>query len=468
MAKNKKQNNFVYQPWVPKTPELEDFPFSFEIINKLKDSEHYDTSLDFVIPVTDNATRQKELLYAEIKLSLIKTIDFTDTEKDVYRIKLNQYALDGKKRTLVKSVFLDVKVKNTGYNYILVKDMEHLKEILDRDIDKMAFDTETTGLDPEEDEVVGVSFCFDAVTGYYAPVAHEEQFAEFNLDSEEALKRIHEAMLKAHIVYMFNSSFDMRMMEYSHSGFNMSKVKTRDVQVSTWFADPDFFRQPSLKYSEKYFLGYNRPDLSDTLKSSRISTFNLSTISPKKILFYAAQDAISTFALGEETDKFFKEFKMSAIIDQELIYPLMKVENHSMRIDTLYLKEQLGHIMPRLEELNKKLAKEIGNVNLNSPKQKIALFKSFGLDTDKKTKTGNMATGAKEVQAMIERMEAASEPYPDWLKYLGERAKLEKLQSTFFNSLLEQAKLNGGRVRINYRNTQAATGRLSSGSDLNE
>ena len=79
-----------------------------------------------------------------------------------------------------------------------------------------------------------------------------------------------------------------------------------------------------------------------------------------------------------------------------------------------------------------------------------------------------MATGRKEVDAMIERMEEQGKTIPVWLTYLGERSKLEKLQSTFFGSLLEQALMNNGRVRINYRNTQAATGRLSSGADFGE
>jgi len=467
---------FVYKNWVDKKEPLANFPFDFDA-KKLADTPEHDFELDTILPTDDyddleiknkKAKEANEKLKQDVKEALINVVDFNKISiKDkTYIAKLNIYKLDGKKRELIETRYLEIYIKDTGYKYILINSVEQLKKILSVPFKKIAFDTETTGLDPEADHIVGVSFSFGNKTGYYFAVAHAEQFKEYNLGLE-SLKIFYEAMTKAERVYMFNSRFDMRMMEYTDDSFDMSKVKTHDVQVSAWFADPDF-RQHSLKYLEKHFLGYYRPDLSDTLKSNKLKNFDLSIISPKNILFYAAQDALSTYDLGEETYKYHEEFRKSGIIDQTLLYPLMKMENHSMRIDTLYLEEQLAHIMPRLEELNEKLHNEVGNVNFNSPKQKQELFKSFGLHTNVETKTGAMATGTKEVEEMIENLEAKGKSYPSWLKYLGERAKLEKLQSTFFNSLLQQAKLNNGRVRINYRNTQAATGRMSSGADRGE
>jgi DNA polymerase-1 len=258
----------------------------------------------------------------------------------------------------------------------------------------------------------------------------------------------------------------------------MSKIKLRDVQVSAWFADPDF-RKHSLKDLEKHFLGYYRPDFLQVLKNSESTdaakTYNIGLISPENVLFYAAQDALSTFELGEETDQYFKEFGVSADIDNSLLYPLMKMENHGIRINTLYLKEQVSYILPRLQEieedLRSSLSEDYKNINFNSPKQKAELLDSFGLDTGKKSeKTEQMSTGIKDIEAMIERMEAEGKAsqIPKWLYNFAERSKLEKLQSTFFGSLLEQAELSKGRVRINYRNTQAATGRLSSGASFND
>ena len=492
---------FEYKPWVEEAKEKDVFPFSFSL-NKINESLQEDFfvdvfTTDFYLKdfeseksLEEEKNKRKENLLNQIKIKikekLFYNFDFfkylnkyskyyNQLQSIKYIVKANVYGFDDLnekikkselKNKVPKSYYFEIKDFKSTYQFNLVTSIEELKNIFNIKNYKMSFDTETTGLDPENDYIIGFSFSIKSQEGYYVPVKHDQKFDYLNL-GEEALEVLYHAMLKAKIVYMFNSRFDMRMMEYSKFKFDMSKIKFRDVQVSAWFADPDF-RHHSLKKLEKHFLGYYRPDLLDTLKNFKTNIFNTMLISPEKIVFYAAQDAISTFELGEETEKYQKEFGLSGEIDQSLLYPLMKVENHGIRINLEYLKKQLDYINQRLKNLNESLFESIGNFNLNSAKQRIKLFESFGLDTGEKTKTNNMATGTKEIEAMIEDLEKQGKEYPEWLKLLGERTKLEKLQSTFFGSLLEQATMSNGRVRINYRNTQAATGRLSSGADFGE
>lgn len=454
-------NDFVYRHWVPKKQARENFPFSFT--RKVIEEKEADINIEFVIAAT-STEKAKEEFEETLRNALINNYDFLSRDKKNYIVKVDSYKIEEKKRQFSGSKYLEVNIDDSEYTFVLIQSMEQLKEVLSGDISKMAFDTETSGLNPEEDRIVGISFSMGHKTGYYMAIEHDEQFAQYNMGLD-ALKVFYDAMTQADVVYMFNSRFDMRMMEYTDDYFDMSKVNTVDAQINAWFADPDF-RKHNLKYLEKHFLGYYRPDLGDTLKSSKIDTFDVSLINPANILFYAAQDALSTFDLGEETKRYMDEFKLSGGIDQKLLYPLMKMENYSIRIDVDYLKKQLDYIMPRLKELNDKIHAAVGNVNMNSPKQKIALFESVGLDTGVKTKTGNMATGTKEVEDMIQRLRDEGKDYPEWIEYLSERAKLEKLQSTYFNSLLEQSKMSHGRVRLNYRNVQVATGRMSSGASV--
>lgn len=472
---------FKYKPWVPQVEENRSFPFSFKMSESEK-TENESATIELITFEKKDSKQVpvKEQMYQKVKEFLYVNFDFkkylnkyskhyNKLDELNYTVKVNIFLVSGSTKTaqrkLMQTMFIDIHSFSSKYKFNLITNIEDLKKTFELENYKMSFDTEATCLDPETGHIVGFSFSMGNKEGYYVPIKHSDK--SLNVDYLQALKIIYEAMTKASIVYMFNSRFDMRMMEYTAKMFDMSKVKVRDVQISMWFADPDF-RKHSLKDGEKHFLGYYRPDLLDTLKGFKKTTYNTALVSPANLLFYAAQDAISTFELGERTDEFYFEFQRSGVIDQTLLYPLMKMENHGIRIDTLYLKEQLDYIIPRLNELNELIAESIGAVNLNSPKQKAELFKTFNLDTKVLTETGNMATGTKEVEAMIERLEARGEPYPDWLKLLGERAKLEKLQSTFFGSLLEQALLSNGRVRINYRNTQAATGRLSSGADFGE
>jgi len=470
----------VYKPYIQKEPEREDFPFTFKMVDlKVEDIKEYmkENEIDIEIDYIMNSPKE-DPLKTKIKHALINKFPFhiyADKLVDTYNktedfnlvVKVNTYKIvkEGNKRVskLVKQFIIDTHDFHTTYSFSLIRDIDTLKNVL-KDVKKMSFDTETTGLNPEEDYIVGVNFAVTEREGYYAPVKHADQFEEFNL-GEEALKIIYEAMLKATRVYMFNARFDMRMMEFNKVFYDMSKVKTIDTGVNYYLADPAS-KIDRLKDLEKHVLGYHRPDLSATLRSANINNFNFSNLHPEIALFYAAQDGITTYELGEVTMPYYYETKLSGQIDQALLVPLMRMENSGIRIDIEHLKRELNKIIPRLKELDDLVAESIGDVNLNSPKQKAALFESFGLDTGVKTKTGAMSTGGKAVDAMIERLNKLGEPYPEWLGYLGERSRLEKLNNTFFGSLYEQAKLyKDNRVRLNYRNTTTATGRLSSGRD---
>ena len=86
------------------------------------------------------------------------------------------------------------------FNLSCIQSIEELKSILltyiqpDGTYPLMGFDTETTGLNPETDSVVGFSFAFNELTGYYVPIAH----VNFGL-GDTALDIIHEAMAKLEI-----------------------------------------------------------------------------------------------------------------------------------------------------------------------------------------------------------------------------------------------------------------------------
>jgi|GEM_PF-3300317 len=476
-----------YRHYVPAKKELDNYPFSYSI-TPIKD-QNID---DFLLSnppriVIDYYTGEN--LKKKIKDELIKIFPFSkymDKHLDTYIgksgnsdlsyiIKIVVYELQDylaktgktKQKYVVKETWA-VRLSNfkTEYSFSLIRSIDQLNNILSVNPKRIAFDSETTGLDPELDKIVGASFSFKEKEGYYVPLFHSSEFSNFNLGFE-ALDIIYSALVKASIVDMFNARFDMRVMEYCEKEYDMSKVNVRDAQITTWYADPDYNRH-DLKTHEKRFRGYVRPNLQETLKNVGINDFSVADISPENIQFYACQDSISTFEIGLDTDVYYKEFKLSAEIDHKLLYPLMKMENEPNRIDIKYVKKQLDYIKPRLAELDSSIKRQIGDVNLNSPKQKINLIKSFGLDTGMKTKTGAMSTNKEAVENLISKLEKQNKEIPLWLSLINERSKLQQLSSTFFGSLYDQAKESGGRVRINYRNTQVSTGRLSSGKDINE
>ena len=472
-----------YSHWVPGVRLKQDHPFSYKL--KIVEVENN----NFTIPIE---ITQGEDLKQLIREALFRTFPFHiyldettyDKEKlskynQTFKVilKEQQTFLKGtdervaekiKGKTVDRWVVVDTKYIvaydfASEYRFTLIKSLKQLREVT-KDYKVISFDTETTGLNPTIDNIVGISFATTIYNGYYIPIAHTTKFKDYNLGNA-AIEEFYNIMCKKDLVYMFNARFDMRMMEYSEGlELDMGKINMIDAQLNAYFADPAYPAH-DLKRLEKHFLGFDRPDLSDTLKSRGIKTFDTSLIEPTLILFYAAQDAISTLAMGIITQQYYEEFGLAGQIDQMILYRLMKMENNPIRVDIDYLKEQLDIITPRLKALDKEIKSQIGDVNLNSPKQKIALFKSFGLDTGEKTKTGAMATGKEAVSKLIERLESQGKKYPEWLGLLNERADLDKLKGSFFESLLTQAELNDGYIRINYRHGVTSTGRFSSGEE---
>lgn len=483
--------------FVPAEKQKIGHPFNFEIEQLETKPEGAFTTLDFV--VKDNAN-----IYEDIRQHLMYVFDFYKyldenskynivkypDKSPTYYIEITVYneirepqglTKTGKKRkdkiTLAKVNSFFIKAFNftSIYNYTLITSLECLQDTL-KGVKVLTYDAETSGLDPEFDTIAGINFSTGPRKGYYFAVNHDEQFSEFNL-GEPALDIFYEALLNADLVYLFNARFDIRFLEYYkydldetktniiNKKYDFKNIKFVDTQITTYFSDAGW-KDHSLSWAEKHFLGYYRPELEDTLKARGISSFNTRLIDPRHLLFYAGQDAISTFELGLATKQYADEFGLSGQIDLQIIYPLMDMENRLIKIDQAYLKGELKKIRERLEKVNGLILKSIGfDINLNSSQQRAQLFESFGLDTGIRTKGGAMSTNKEAVADLIDSLEKKGTEYPEWLKYLGEQSKLQQLESTFFGALEGQVGFRNGRVRLNYRHGVTATGRFSSGKE---
>lgn len=477
-------SSYGYKHWVNKAPLRKDFPFTYklqnypnsETVNK-KDLLLEEHTIEIEVLTTDKASKVQD----EIKDVLVKQFNYSKylnkysesfKKFPVYNIVINRYSThkDGKKvsREEEETWYLQAHDFQSDYEFNLVDTPEKLTELLTKyEGAPVGFDTETTGLNPEIDYIVGISLAYEDKKGYYIPVAHDAEFNNFNL-GQQAIYDVYDSLTKAEIVFMFNARFDMRMLEYTKGDrfLDTAFIKYNDAQLNAHFADSGI-KHLGLKQLETHFLGYARPDLAETLKATGLKTFNFKYINPKLGLFYAAQDAISTLELGKKTYQYYKEFKTSGEIDQKLVYVMMQFENNAVRVDTEFAKVQLEAITNRLEELNQQLYNAVGDVNFNSSAQKATLLQSYGLDTGEITKSGAMATGIPAILEMLDRLKKEGKEYPAWLDLLEERASLDKLSNTFFGRIVEQAE-DVSRMRVNYRLGNTATGRLSSGKDTGD
>lgn len=359
-----------------------------------------------------------------------------------------------------------------NFNFVLVESMEDLESIFkDKKDYYMAFDTETTGLDFEEIDLVGYSFCLDGKTAYYVPVYHFQY--DGNL-GEESVKFIYERMCEAKKVFMYNMRYDARIMEYygykenkadldkrrwMYAKFDMSKVDYYDVSVPVWLADTNQ-KYPSLKWSSLHFLGIEQLHFDEVIENAG-SFFYLNPSENEDTVFYAAADALCTFLLATATVKYFTEAKHSAKFDNLMLYPLLHYENERIWLDGDVLKNLYITATDRVDKMERDVYAMIGGqINLNSPVQVAQAFERLGIDTGERTSKGTMSVGIK---ILADLPKEYVEKFPALKSYINYK-KTAKLISSYIKPLLKEYERRG-YCRFAYKTTEVPTGRLACGKD---
>lgn len=359
-----------------------------------------------------------------------------------------------------------------NFNFVLVESMEDLESIFkDKKDYYMAFDTETTGLDFEEIDLVGYSFCLDGKTAYYVPVYHFQY--EGNL-GEESVKFIYERMCEAKKVFMYNMRYDARIMEYygykenkadldkrrwMYAKFDMSSVDYYDVSVPVWLADTNQ-KYPSLKWSSLHFLGIEQLHFDEVIENAG-SFFYLNPSENEDTVFYAVADALCTFLLATATVKYFTEAKHSAKFDNLMLYPLLHYENERIWLDGDVLKNLYIIATDRVDRMERDVYAMIGGqINLNSPVQVAQAFERLGIDTGERTSKGTMSVGIK---ILADLPKEYVEKFPALKSYINYK-KTDKLISSYIKPLLKEYERRG-YCRFAYKTTEVPTGRLACGKD---
>lgn len=340
-----------------------------------------------------------------------------------------------------------------------------------------AWDTETTSLNAEqgvktgdivEGKIVGYSFTQDGHIGYYVPVSHPDYSLGY-----KALKIFYAMICRSKLNLLYNCRFDMRFLEamtpekYDYTPeqdekiykFDLSGIKYIDVQNTVWLADTNV-AMPSLKKSEKHFLGWNPPTFSETIGDES----NFGYLPAEQGYRYASLDALATYHLFFKTEKYYTEAGAAAKLDNDLLYPLMRLENTPINVDHDYLQSMRGDVLKHLEELKKYLFETAGReYNINSGRELVTIFQQLGIDTGKRTKTGIMETNIKAIEGYV-----ASNGDSEYLNKLVEYKKLLKFDNSYLEKMLEMSEAENVAkhpIRFCYFTNKVPTGRLASGTD---
>ena len=365
-------------------------------------------------------------------------------------------------------------------NYHLIKSYDELLDFYKTNFKPNSFfawDTETTSLNPEQGEktgdlvegkIVGYSFTQDGHNGYYVPLAHPDYAIGY-----KGLKVLYAMICKSKLNLLYNARFDIRFLEFMTPekydyipepgekiyNFDLSKIKYLDVQCATWLADTNI-PMPSLKKSEKHFLGWVPPTFSETTGNET----NFGYLPAEQGYRYACIDALGTYHLFFKTERFFSEAGAAGKLDNDSLYPLMKLENTPIYIDHDYLVSIRKDIIAHLDDLRNYLYNTVGKTyNINSGRELISVFQSQGIDTGKRTSSGLMETNIKAIESYL-----SSHGDNEYLNKLIEYKKLTKFDNSYLEKLISMSEPDEAKkhpVRFCYFTCRVPTGRLASGTD---
>ncbi|MDI1333256.1 DNA polymerase I [Pseudomonas sp.] len=333
----------------------------------------------------------------------------------------------------------------------------------------IAFDTETTGIDAQQAQLVGLSFAVQANEAAYIPLTHSYMGVPDQLDRDtvlRALKPILEDPNKLKVGQ--HAKFDMNILANCAIGGDQNCGITVqgiafDTMLESYVLDSTATRHDMDSLALKY-LNHTTTSFQDIAgKGAKQLTFD--QISLELAGPYAAEDADVTLRLHQTLQEKLNAIpslsKVLSEIEMPLVPVLARIERQGALVDANLLGIQsveLGDKMVALEREAFAIAGE--EFNLGSPKQLgVILYEKLGLPILSKTAKGQASTA----EAVLAELAEQDYPLP---KVLMQYRSMSKLKSTYTDRLPEQINPRTGRIHTSYHQAVAATGRLSS-SDPN-
>ncbi|MCO6497838.1 MAG: DNA polymerase I [Chitinophagaceae bacterium] len=343
-------------------------------------------------------------------------------------------------------------IENTPHEYILadsdtliynlVQELKHQKEI--------AFDTETTGLDANEAELVGMSFCFKPHKAYYVPFPDDRKKAEEILKKLEPVFHDEKKRWIGH-----NIKFDLLILRWYGADI---KGKLFDTMLAHYLIESEGRRNMDLLSAQ--YLGYVPVPITDLIGKKGKGQGNMKDVAHEEIKEYASEDADVTFQLKQVFEPILEEREVVKVferIEMPLVRVLRDMEFEGVNIDVDFLKAYSKELEKEAVEAEEKVFEQSGiRFNLSSPKQLgEVLFDKMQIGGNvKKTRGGQYATG----EDVLLKLAKDNPIIEDILNY----RELTKLRSTYVDALPQLINPKTGRVHTSYGQAIAVTGRLSS------
>ncbi len=343
-------------------------------------------------------------------------------------------------------------VHNTAHEYIPVVGEDAIKDLMKTLMaqTEICFDTETTGIDANDVELVGMSFSFQPGKAWYIPCPADQA------ETKKILAALLPLFENAAITWIGqNLKYDLLVMKW----YGVEPKGTLfDTMLAHYVIEPEGKR--SMDMLSAQYLNYEPVAIEELIGKKGKGQGNMRDVVLEKITEYAAEDADITLQLKQSLFPLLKTKEVERVfyeVENPLVRVLTDMEFEGIRVDMDFLREYSKELEKDAKSAEDKVYAQAGeSFNLASPKQLgEVLFDKLKLDPKaKKTKTGQYATG----EDVLLKLAHKSQIVDDILTF----RELTKLRSTYVDALPLMVNRKTGRVHTSYAQAVAVTGRLSS------
>ncbi len=344
-------------------------------------------------------------------------------------------------------------IHNTPHEYIAVVGDDAIKSFVAflNEQPEICFDTETTGIDPNDCKLVGMSFSIKAGEAWYIPFPSNDQ------DETARLLTFFIPLFDNPSTHWVGHNLKYDILVLKWYGYKLGG-SIFDTMLAHYVIDPDGKRSMDLLSAQ--YLGYEPVAIEELIGKKGKLQGNMKDVELEKIKDYAAEDADVTLQLKYALAPLLKEKEVEKVffeVENPLVPVLAKMEFEGIKVDTGFLHEYSKELEHDAKQSEESVYRQAGiRFNLSSPKQLgEVLFEKLKLDPKaKKTKTGQYATG----EDVLLKLAHSNQIVDDILAY----RQLTKLKSTYVDALPLMINKKTGRVHTSYAQAVAVTGRLAS------
>lgn len=315
---------------------------------------------------------------------------------------------------------------------------------------QIAFDTETTGIDALQSELVGMSFAMQAHEAYYVPIPADRAAAE-------GVVEIFRSVLENESIMKIGQNIKYDYMVMRNYGVTL-QGKMFDTMIAHYLLQPE--QRHNMDYLAEVYMQYRTIPIENLIGAKGKGQLSMRQAPIKEVCEYAAEDADVTWQLYEILQEELRKEQMIQLfeeVEMPLVRVLAEMEIAGVRVDVEALRASAQSLEERIATLESEIHQLAGvTFNIASPRQVgEILFEHLKIDAKaRKTKSGQYST----TEEVLERLRPN---HPIVGKILDMRG-LRKLLSTYVNALPELINKNTGKIHTSFNQTVTATGRLSS------